>query len=127
MQDKGMGGPSMKMRRVGANMTRADLAAALGISVGYVGELERGEKKIDERLAAAVLHATAPVQLWGEARLPVELEARARAVLIEAAAYGPGHEDLQVAGLVMAPDGQLLFAMRHKRVRAGPGDADRAA
>jgi transcriptional regulator with XRE-family HTH domain len=105
----------MKMRRVGANMTRADLAAALGISIGYVGELERGEKKIDDRLAGAVLHATAPVQFWGEARLPVELEARARAVLIEAAAYSPDRENVEVAGLVMAPKGVLMFALRRKR------------
>ncbi len=115
MQGKGMGGPSMKMRRMGAKMSRADLAAALGISIGYVGELERGEKKIDERLAAAVLHATAPVQFWGEARLPVELEARARAVLIEAAAYAPAAEGAEVAGLVTTPEGALLFAMRRKR------------
>jgi transcriptional regulator with XRE-family HTH domain len=105
----------MKMRRVAANMTRADMAAALGISIGYVGELERGEKNIDDRLAGAVLHATAPVQFWGEARLPAELEARARAVLIEAAAYGPGRESAEVAGLVLAPGGELLFAMRRQR------------
>ena len=115
MSGVGMGGPSMKMRRVGANMTRADLAAALGISIGYVGELERGEKKIDERLAGAVLHATAPVQFWGEARLPVHLEARARAVLIEAAAYAPDCENAEVGGLVMAPGGELVFALRRKR------------
>ena len=121
IQGKGMGGPSMKMRRVGANMTRADLAAALGISVGYVGELERGEKNIDDRLAGAVLHATAPVQFWGEAKLPAELEARARAVLIEAAAYGQDPEKVEVAGLVMAPGGELLFAMRRKRGMRSPG------
>ena len=115
MQGKGMGGPSMKMRRLGANMTRADLAAALGISIGYVGELERGEKKIDDRLAGAVLHATSPVQFWGEARLPAELEARARAVLIEAAAYSPDREGAEAAGLVMTPSGELLFALRRKR------------
>lgn len=119
MQGKGMGGPSMKMRRVAAKMTRTDLAAALGISIGYVGELERGEKKIDERLAGAVLHATAPVQFWGEARLPHELEARARAVLIEAAAYAPDPDGAEVAGLVMTPERELLFAMRRKRGKRG--------
>lgn len=119
MQNKGMGGPSMKMRRVAANMTRADLAAALGISIGYVGELERGEKKIDERLTGAVLHATSPAQFWGEARLPIELEARARAVLIEAAAHGPDLEGAETAGLVVTPEGQLLFAMRQRRGKRG--------
>lgn len=117
MRGEGMGGPSMKMRRVGAKMTRADLAAALGVSVGYIGELERGEKKIDSRLAGAILHATAPVQFWGEVRLPAELEARARAVLIEAAAYSPDRENVEVGGLVLAPDGTLLFALRGKRGR----------
>jgi len=41
------------------------LPAALRISIGYVGELERGVEKIDDRLAGPVLHAAAPMRAAG--------------------------------------------------------------
>jgi len=41
------------------------LPAALRISTGYVGELERGEEKIDDRSGGPVLHAGAATQILG--------------------------------------------------------------
>jgi len=48
-----MDGPNLKLLRTGLGMTQAEFAKALGISQGYLGELERGEKVVDPRTAMA--------------------------------------------------------------------------
>ena len=48
----------LKAIRKGAGMTQHQLAEAIGLSHGYIGEMERGEKPIEKRTALAVIHVT---------------------------------------------------------------------
>lgn len=48
-----MQGEDLKAMRTKAGVTREALEDALGLTVGYVGRMERGEKPIEKRTAIA--------------------------------------------------------------------------
>lgn len=45
----------LRALRKSAKMTQAELGEAIGLTQGYIGEMERGEKPIEKRTAIAVL------------------------------------------------------------------------
>ena len=48
----------LRALRKRAGLTQGQLAEAVGLSQGYIGEMERGEKPIERRTELAVLFVT---------------------------------------------------------------------
>jgi transcriptional regulator with XRE-family HTH domain len=44
----------LRLIRKNAGMTQGELAEALGLSIGFIGEMERGEKAVEKRTELAV-------------------------------------------------------------------------
>ncbi|MEH3107136.1 MAG: helix-turn-helix transcriptional regulator [Sphingomonas fennica] len=53
-----MQGSDLRAIRKAAGLTQGQLADAVGLTLGFIGEMERGEKPVERRTALAVTFAT---------------------------------------------------------------------
>jgi transcriptional regulator with XRE-family HTH domain len=103
----------IKALRESAGMTREQLAEEIGIGYRYLGELERGEKPIDEKKALAIQHVTSPVRFWAEAKLAPDLMEMAHRLIKHLADDNTGGG--KVVGIVRMGDGRFMLGMQPER------------
>jgi len=108
-----MQGSELRALRKAAGMTQGELAAEMGMSQGYIGEMERDEKPIEERTEKLIRYATGPYQYLIDCTLSPELQQRIRDLLDELDA-AVGYEGAIVAAAVRLGGGELMLGMRRR-------------
>lgn len=108
-----MQGSELRALRDAAGMTQGELAAQMGMSRGYIGELERGEKSIEERTEKLIRYATGPYQYLIDCTVTAGLQQKIRDLLDEIDA-AVGYEAATVAAAVRLGGGELMLGMRRR-------------
>jgi len=62
-------GHELRAQRKGAGLTQGELAAAVGLTLGFIGEMERGEKAIERRTELAIRYVLEHGVDWVEEML----------------------------------------------------------
>jgi transcriptional regulator with XRE-family HTH domain len=108
-----MQGDELRRLRKASGLTQAQFGEAIGVTGGYLGLLERGERAIEDRVARAAHHAAAPIGHYATAHIPPDLGERANALLNDFAKLFDD-DTSAVSGVVRLRTGELMVGMRHK-------------